>query len=405
MLIFSQRVVMLKFFFFVTFLCVGVLLGFSQEINRAYLDSDLNPTKRRKAQLIRLVTLNPDQTYQVELIHKKTKNALSVKNYKDDSLQIQHGPFVLYGSTYFLSKNDHKEPFIKETGFYKDGLKDSIWIKYGYDRKKASASHFKNDTLNGVYKKWENERLIISGFYQNGNKNGLWQTYNYQGKLLNRGHYVDGVKDGKWEVNFGEIRTEGLYRNGKREGVWKAYYANGQLRREWSYKEHTIHGEFKAWYANGVLSDSGRYENGQKVGEWLHYFESGQKSCYEFYEVGGEQKRRYWKEDGEFLHPFVVEILDPSFKGGSEALMNYINRSVHYPLEAIENGIQGTVYVQFIVGWDGEILSPKIIRSPDILLSEEALRVVKEMPLWNPGRHHTIPTRVSYTIPIKFQLL
>jgi len=99
----------------------------------------------------------------------------------------------------------------------------------------------------------------------------------------------------------------------------------------------------------------------------------------------------------------IVEHM-PEFPGGKEALIEYIKEAVNYPEEAINNGIEGKVYVQFVIDKNGEIKNTKLLRSPNILLGQEALRVIKEMPTWTPGYQRGRAVRVQYTLPVKFEL-
>lgn len=105
-------------------------------------------------------------------------------------------------------------------------------------------------------------------------------------------------------------------------------------------------------------------------------------------------------EDGVYE---VVEQM-PEFPGGVTSLMSYLNTNTKYPAKALENGIQGTVVVQFVVDKDGSIIAPKIVRSVDPSLDEEALRVVKSMPKWKPGKQNGKNVKVKYNIPASFKL-
>lgn len=98
---------------------------------------------------------------------------------------------------------------------------------------------------------------------------------------------------------------------------------------------------------------------------------------------------------------FVVEEM-PEFPGGDEALRTYISNSVKYPDSAKKNGIQGKVYVTFVVDIDGTVTSTKIARGVDPSLDKEALRVVKSLPKWKPGKEKGKAVKVSYTVPINF---
>lgn len=99
----------------------------------------------------------------------------------------------------------------------------------------------------------------------------------------------------------------------------------------------------------------------------------------------------------------IVEDM-PEFPGGEEALRRYIARNVSYPDYAKKNGIQGKVYVSFVVEKDGSVGRSKVVRGVAPSLDAEALRVMKESPKWTPGKQRGQAVAVSYTVPINFAL-
>lgn len=100
---------------------------------------------------------------------------------------------------------------------------------------------------------------------------------------------------------------------------------------------------------------------------------------------------------------FIVEEM-PEFPGGELALRQYIANNIKYPVEAQEKGIQGRVYVTFVVDKEGNTANARIARGVDPLLDMEALRVVNSLPAWIPGEQRDKPVNVSYTVPINFAL-
>ncbi len=110
----------------------------------------------------------------------------------------------------------------------------------------------------------------------------------------------------------------------------------------------------------------------------------------------------YGDEDTGDTEVFVVVEDMPSFPGGN--VQKWIAKNVKYPVLAMENGIQGKVYIQFVIERDGSITDVKVLRGVDSSLDKEAMRVVKAMPKWKPGKQRGKPVRVSYTLPINFQL-
>ena len=102
--------------------------------------------------------------------------------------------------------------------------------------------------------------------------------------------------------------------------------------------------------------------------------------------------------------PLVAVQEMPSFKGGLEALLSFLQNNIKYPQEAIELGISGTVYVAFVVEIDGSITEVNLGRGIGGGCNEEAIRVVKSMPNWIPGKQNNIPVRVRFNLPVKFIL-
>ena len=99
----------------------------------------------------------------------------------------------------------------------------------------------------------------------------------------------------------------------------------------------------------------------------------------------------------------VVEQM-PSFPGGDAALMSYLANNIHYPTVAAENGVQGHVVVGFVVECDGSITDVSVLRGVDPSLDREAMRVVKSMPRWTPGKQNGSAVRVKYQVPVAFRL-
>ena len=101
---------------------------------------------------------------------------------------------------------------------------------------------------------------------------------------------------------------------------------------------------------------------------------------------------------------FVVVEEMPVFRNGNADLMRYLSENIKYPTVSAEQGVQGRVVVQFVVGVHGEILNPVVVKSVDPYLDKEAIRVISSMPKWKPGMQKGQPVRVKYTVPVTFRL-
>jgi protein TonB len=110
------------------------------------------------------------------------------------------------------------------------------------------------------------------------------------------------------------------------------------------------------------------------------------------------------EEEVEEQQIFMVVENAPAFPGGDAARMKFLQDNIKYPQMARESGIQGTVYVTFVVERSGAVTDVKILRGIGGGCDEEAVRVVQNMPRWEPGKQRGKPVRVQFNMPIKFTL-
>jgi protein TonB len=94
----------------------------------------------------------------------------------------------------------------------------------------------------------------------------------------------------------------------------------------------------------------------------------------------------------------------PEFPGGDQKLLEYVQKNIKYPPVARENGIQGVVYVSFVVDREGKVKDAKILRGIGGGCDQEALRVIQGLPSWKPGKQNGRPVQVQYNMPVRFTL-
>ena len=94
----------------------------------------------------------------------------------------------------------------------------------------------------------------------------------------------------------------------------------------------------------------------------------------------------------------------PVFPGGEDEMFRYLSGEIHYPAASLGNNMEGTVYVTFVVNQDGSVGDIGLLRGVDNFLNNEAIRVVKNMPKWKPGKQNGNPVRVQLNLPVKFQI-
>ncbi len=107
--------------------------------------------------------------------------------------------------------------------------------------------------------------------------------------------------------------------------------------------------------------------------------------------------------DDQVYNMAMVEQ-QPEFPGGQQAMYKWLGDHINYPPVAAEEGVQGKVIVEFVVSKTGAVENVRVLRGRHPALDKEAIRVVKAMPNWNPGRNNGNPVKVTYTLPVTFKL-
>jgi len=107
-------------------------------------------------------------------------------------------------------------------------------------------------------------------------------------------------------------------------------------------------------------------------------------------------------QGGDYVVDFVDE--EPQFPGGEKAMIQFINDSIQYPLEAQAKGQEGVVYVQFVVRKTGEISDIVVMKGVSDMLNAEAVAIIEKMPNWLPGEQKGKKVNVRYTLPISFKM-
>ena len=162
-----------------------------------------------------------------------------------------------------------------------------------------------------------------------------------------------------------------------------------------------------------ILASIGSYTQIAKENEnELHLILSdGKRECYIRKKETKEeyllrQQKAQEKENAAINEDMIYRNVEemPSFPEGQDGVFGYISKNIHYPVVAEENGIQGRVLVSFIIEKDGSLTDFVIEKSVDPSLDKEAIRLVRSMPKWNPGKKDGQSVNVKYTLPITFRL-
>lgn len=178
----------------------------------------------------------------------------------------------------------------------------------------------------------------------------------------------------------GNLISQGKYTNNKRTGTWNQYYEDAKLYFTRDYNDDgKIDGKALYYYPDGKLKRSESYSNGIKL--------SG--NCFT---IAGADTTYYPQKE------------DPEFKGGDQKRLKFLTDNLVYPEEASARGIEGVVYVSFVVNEKGRIENVKIRKGVHVLLNSAAVDVIMMMPKWKPGRFEGKPARVQLNMPVSFKL-
>lgn len=195
----------------------------------------------------------------------------------------------------------------------------------------------------------------------------------------------------------------------------KTYDTNPQIRNKLKEITAKAKKEFESESKRSliILASIGSYTQIAKENEnELHLILSdGKRECYIRKKETKEeyllrQQKAQEKENAAINEDMIYRDVEemPSFPEGQDGVFGYISKNIHYPVVAEENGIQGRVLVSFIIEKDGSLTDFVIEKSVDPSLDKEAIRLVRSMPKWNPGKKDGQSVNVKYTLPITFRL-
>ncbi len=240
----------------------------------------------------------------------------------------------------------------------------SLLLLFSATRLFAQDTLFYDENWEKVQIMHKSKYFTVSEYAPNDTNRLIQKTYLRGGSILIEDHYSRKDGNSKW----------------KADGKCKNWNIDQQLTSEINYSKGNYHGEFLTFWENGQPKRVDEYKDDELI----------EGHCYDI--------------TGKEVTYFEYETL-PAFPGGEVGLMQYLAKNVGYPIVARRNNTQGTVHIKFIVDEDGSILDPKVIKSVSPDIDEEALRVVKNMPQWIPGKIDGEPTKRPFTLPIRFRLM
>jgi periplasmic protein TonB len=233
--------------------------------------------------------------------------------------------------------------------------------------------------------------FVIASFNIYGQDTIFYDTNYYRVNTLNEASYYKIVR---------------RFQNDTNRAIEKEYYKTGEIKawKQYSnYSKWKQHGKQLEFYLDGKQKSETDFEYGKYNGLRKTWYNNGQLRRKDSFHMDKYISGKCYSTTGVDTVYFEYQV-QPSFPGGEEARQKYLSNNIIYPESARENGIHGTVYITFFVESDGRIVDVRVLQGFKEL-SEEALRVVKHMPDWNPGYQEGKKARVKINMPIKFVIV
>ncbi|WP_431137082.1 energy transducer TonB [Psychroserpens mesophilus] len=342
--------------------------------------------------------------------------------------RYEDGPFKTY----------YKTGEVKTEGYYLNDKRHGKWIDYYINGKISKEYYFSDDdsiqssssySEDGVLKKeikTEEGHKIVKGYTKSGNlkfirqqNNGFYKEFSENGSLLIEAVYQNYELQGVWKMfhNNGNLAWEVNYVNGYRDGVYKKYYENEQLELEGIIVKEKKKGVEKRYSVHGFLEWKGYYDNDKLDKTWTHYNSSNKKINEIKFDNGVEVN----VDQNNIIEPTIIPdgAIDgvPVYPGceyvyGNQARKNCMSRAITRLVNlnfnksiARNKGLSGKyrIHVIFKIGKDGKVFNARA-RAVHPDLADEAIRIVKSLPLIQPGFQDGEPVDVPYSLPILFQV-
>jgi TonB family protein len=238
---------------------------------------------------------------------------------------------------------------------------------------------------------------------------GGWSgiIYDDSTRIIMRGRYKDDdclVKNGWFMYYFSNGRRSlgGKFDNNIRQGNWLQWYPSGQLRDSIFFVNNLANGPSFSFYENGQPESAGIYRQGKYSHEWVFYHENGKPSTREKYVDEKLSDLECFDSSGKSMGFNCALNRAPEIKGKYGGFEKYLADSIRYPDAAKKNAIKGIVQVEFTITKEGEVKNLNILSSPDKILSDEVLRVIKSVPGWYPAISHNRLMDYTFKMNVPF---
>jgi TonB family protein len=343
-------------------------------------------------------------------------------------------------------------------GKYTNNKKTGLWEFFDYSNTLNFAGNYVDNRKDGEWVYYLNDNVSAKIYYNSGKTDSIFGYFENTYQACQVRKFEDGSGEIKTYYDNGKLKEVQPTQDGKPHGIFQIYFKNGQLHREVVYengKMMTVLGTFdmagnvidggglkdgdgnlvtyylsdtpeispmkkcynigfnKAtpegicshYYENGMLESSGFTRQAMTIGEWKYYTENGDiKHIINYdYSPFSEQRKQIKPEIYSGAQINTGSRI-PEFQGGEDKWLNFLIQTVRYPNNGYNFPSLGIVYVDFVISDIGQIKSSRVVKSVNQALDNEALRVVEQMPRWNPGLRYGIPVSLIMNMPLSFNL-
>lgn len=328
----------------------------------------------------------------------------------------------------------HQNGQLSKVEFYKNDVPKGEVVAYYEDGTVKYKTKYNDGLQDGPYVEYhENAQLKIEGTYDNGLATSTYQQWDEDGQLVFKRTYAEG-----------EVISETWYGSDGKPLAPSALLTLPQLRTDHKAgMQDMLRSQSKHWVNdrgvyNFVIGPDGRVEDVKVVETCNDYMDTlimdvikglefepgavlGESSAFgndmvvdmnystiekielgNYYQMPDESADD--KEAKRFEQSFMIVEEMPEFPGGMDELFQYLGKNTTYPAIAKDEGAEGVVYAQFVVRRSGMVSNVEILRGVHPELDREALRVVRKMPLWTPGKQRGKKVNVYYKLPFRFRL-
>lgn len=337
-----------------------------------------------------------------------------------DGDDCDNGPFVYY----------FNNGVIQCAGNSVAGNRVGNWNCNYINGKKSSNTNYKNGLLDGkaIFYDSLTGTKKSEGIHVADEKHGKWHYYDTNGKVSRIVEYNNGNYHGKcvvYNTNTGYPIAEGIFKDDNKEGKWIYYYnkPDKKISLIENYKKGLLDGEAIKYDSIGNELLHSNYKDNLKSGAWKYYYygsnkvwlsyyftkdsldkelisfyPSGKLKRKEVYDNGKILSSKCYAENGDEIEYYPI-LTGAQFEGD---VMTYVGNTLVYPKDAKQQKIEGKVLVSFAVNESGIVEEPKVIKSVFKSLDAEALRIVEQMPPWQPARIDGQPYKSVQELPVVF---